>query len=80
MGRFLSNRFRRVSAFIDSALTGCGATGGDDSETLALNLNMHDEQEVPALIHADQGIPSLLLRACVDTYVGSYISLIYGTY
>jgi hypothetical protein len=27
---------------------------------------MNDEQEVPALVHADQGIPSFLLWACVD--------------
>lgn len=49
-----------------SALTGGGATGGDDSETLALEFHMNDEQEVPALVHADQGIPGFFLRACVD--------------
>lgn len=66
MGRFLCKRFRRASAFIDPALTSGGATGGDYSESLALELDMNDEQEVPALVHADQGIPSFLLWACVD--------------
>jgi len=66
MGRFLANRFRKVSAFIDSALTSFSATGGDDSETLTLNLNVHDKQKVPALVHADHGVPSFLIWACVD--------------